>query len=1325
MTALTLPDPQAPLTAIVGLVPDRSRQIAAALVLQRLNYVTGRTLTETAIETEQAWVEARLGVAGRHLSPGIVAGLRVGAADQSAEPGAFVLSAGRGIAAGGQDVAMLKPARLRLDDLPELGTAGEGGGGPRGLIALVLEPVVVEAERLPQGSRSAFVDPCPPDATTAPYLDFVLQDGARVAWVALDAALGGTDAARMPNFAAEALRRIEAEAPHLMPWAALGVPLCLMSVADDGTILWVHRAGAARRGGLLPCGGWGTGNALRQSRLEGLVEETEMATRLAGWSGANGAAFMRWLPPAGLLPRKCWDRPDFFPGGWAVAQAPIPLSQLDAALEATARLAPFDLDRPRDRVKFLVPVPDEHYAADLLEPVTPPDFDAVRQPLQARVGDKLALRNAYRAQARSVQGVIDHLAITDFTQAEEDPIAGETGFPAAAPAPDPYAQEARTALQAVFDGLDPVLFTEGQLAMVDPGSLDGVLDPQTGFGLTPFVVTMRGLLDGANDTIDFAFNRVQAEIYRLRQIMLDGEEATKLATFPTLAGLAKGSNAYATAEGLRTHFLARRQGATVGDGTAASVGSATFATLSRVPETQPAGMVMMTSVNLNLAGAGAAMEAAPGLPMARGAGTALAGAAGTFDLRASTALTGFGQGSETFTFGALFADASKAEGAGTNDVKALVDSTRAGLVDDALLAGTQAKRSGILRSAPLPGDFRDVRSATIADRLKVPASVNAKAAAVRIKADVLRQLQAMGLSLEGIRAPLTSARDRVILPRADIDRVIAATLTPNEQTEFAEEIGRLRAGVGGTDWEMVGVPAAQSSVGDTVTLAPMTRLGTALLRETGPITLDLLPALTLSKQLDPDPGKGSGGDDPDDESAYLSAAVTTLENAIAIIRAVEGRVLAIANAVEAAAAALPGLKKLEARWSGALGLADQDLDEARHDLRVAISLIDEETARLARLAAHRQRVLAEKVTFVAFTRPRALTAHRHGDTLGQMLPGRFEDPLPASLARDVRLPDDLDAMVGTLREMPLGWFASDPELVACFDRPDFLAHLFRGVKARAASKAVRVAPPTPKAAPGAGQALRKIGEVSDAYHALAMKLFNARAALDLASVEKESWSARRRRALELLSLNDLIESGRQPAVARKAAAEIEQIERVLHALWQMARQVPAPIRLLWAQALSAYDTVTRLDSLAGLPGWAFVGFALRQQMERLNVWLFGRMEPGIGEAGALMTDVVRVALLLAAHAPVADIVAARIEAPQTAKPGSAVDIVIRRGTPSIGMSVTFLDANMVQARGVVRDLYGSRARVEIVEAVQPAITLTAAQQVTLFAPQSLALTGGR
>lgn len=1332
---IALPAPQTFLTSLVGLSPAKARHVDSSLALQRLNYVQGRTITETAIEAEQAWVEARMGVAGRCLSAGIVSGLAIGVPDQTVARGTFTLSPGRGIAPGGQDLQVSKAASFKLDELPEAASPAAVGGLPRGFVVPVLQPIVLEAEDLPQDANRlhAFADTCPPDGTAAPYLDFVLQDATRIGWIAIDSMLSGINGQRAANMAAEAVRRLEERDPASLPWASVGVPLALLQVAEDGTIEWHHRSAVSRRGGMLPHPEMRPQARLRQSRVEGLVEETAMATRSIGWDGTNAAAFLRFVPPAGVLPRKAWSGHAFFPTTWSQAEAPIPQSQLDAALEAAAALAPYDLDSAAEKVKWLVPVPDRFYSPDLLAPVPAPDFLPVTIPLQKRIADTLALRTAYRVQAPQVQGALDSSAISDFATTDDDPVQDEITFPVDQPetAID-FSRDALAVLKQVWDQLDPVLFLVPQRAMVDPAQMPQAIANRTTFGLTPFTKSMRALIDNCNDRIDFAFNRVQAEIYRVRQITLDNEEATKLATFPALAGLAKGNNSYALSEGLKAHFAAEKSAIEPATNPGGAGTPRPVMTMSQIrsfsfltPQANTARIRALDALEIKpVVTEGVTIKEIVKLSASSTVGDVLAAGA-----KSSTALTGFGNNSASLNFGAFFTDAALLKTQSTTLVKDLVDATRAELVDDVLLSDSASKKAGILRAVPLPGDIRDIRTTTIADRLKTSAALNAKASAVRIKADVLRQMQELGISLEGLEGPLTSGRDRVLLPRDDIDNVISTTLSTEEIDRHRSEIDELRRPVSdtgdGKNWQMFMIPALSTQVDHAVQASPLTRLSTALLRRTGPITMPLLPALTLTKVLDPDPVAGGPDAEGDDESAYLSAAISTLESAIAILRVVEGRVGAISMIMEGVEAQLKLTASIAQRWQAALTLADQDLDEARHDYRVALSLIDEELHRLDALRAERQRIIAEEVKFVAYIRPRVLTSHSAGDTLGMMLPGTFEDTLPASFIRDVDLPDELQDMIGALREMPILWFASNPELAEEFSSPGYLSSLYAGIKFRAETRLKRLGAAEPAKATLTASTPAKVQslKIATAYRSLATNVLTARTSLDLNAFDAASWAGKRRRALADLSLNDLIEAGTQPKVTKRAAAEIEDIERVAFALLQLVRQVPAAIRLLWVQQVSEYDNVASLSRLNRLPAWNRVDFATRSKLEQLNTWLFSRMESGLKEAEGLMTDLVRVAILIAGHAPVADIIAARLATDQVASKGGAIDLFIRRGVPKIGMQVAFSAAQSVQARGIVRDLFGTKAKVEITHVAQPLVSLTTLHQVAIFSPAAIARVG--
>ena len=224
-----------------------------------------------------------------------------------------------------------------------------------------------------------------------------------------------------------------------------------------------------------------------------------------------------------------------------------------------------------------------------------------------------------------------------------------------------------------------------------------------------------------------------------------------------------------------------------------------------------------------------------------------------------------------------------------------------------------------------------------------------------------------------------------------------------------------------------------------------------------------------------------------------------------------------------------------------------------------------------------------------------------------------------------------------------------------------------------------------------------------------------------ASQARLSWEERRRRAEQELSLNDLIESGGRPDLVRRASQELEQVERVASCLLQRFGEVPAATRLAWSQVLSAFDEAQDLSRLDRLPGWGQLDFALARELTSLVVWLFGRVDPKVGEARTLISDLVRVCLLLASHAPVDEIVAGHLEEDAAGKVGDLIDLAIDRGKPRIGMRVAVYRNDRVMLQGVVQDLAGQAARVKVVQAEAPTFRLDRLAKARLFAdPRKLA-----
>src|SRR5262249_6154277 len=93
----------------------------------------------------------------------------------------------------------------------------------------------------------------------------------------------------------------------------------------------------------------------------------------------------------------------------------------------------------------------------------------------------------------------------------------------------------------------------------------------------------------------------------------------------------------------------------------------------------------------------------------------------------------------------------------------------------------------------------------------------------------------------------------------------------------------------------------------------------------------------LNDAHDPDPADG-------DEAAFFSASVRALENTIATLRLVEGRIQAYRTAVAMANAALVELQRQFSFANTRLAAIGEELAEARSDVSVARALLAEEQA---------------------------------------------------------------------------------------------------------------------------------------------------------------------------------------------------------------------------------------------------------------------------------------------------------------------------------------------------------------------------------------------
>lgn len=493
MTVTAIPRPL-PGERVLELSPD-DPAAAAQTWLRRPNLFPGRALTAPTLAARSAWTAGHVTQRGQAFMPGVIDGLEVGTPPAlSKGSGASVLlsiSAGSGLAASGEDVALRQDLRIALGALQVVAPAGvlsgddgfgsgalqdRAVGAPVGgtladFIArrpgvlpragvLLLQPVVTD--RLDDDDGQ---DPCDHGgcgAGAVSYEDWRIADGARLLWYAwpVDApgfalpAAGDLFRNRLAWTVFDAERRLPADAA--LPWEAFGVPLALIGVDAAFRPQFVDAAAVRRRGGRgrtsrLQLGPGGPGDALLrlaaserlpalfQAQIEQFAEQIAEAGAVAGAPSKLSRQFAR-LPPCGLLPRNVIDlarlSTAFLPPGMIVDVVPIATEQLDLAIREAAPLAAFD-KQPGERIRLLVPVSQASWEPRLLltETIDPAFAETLQRFLRERAR-ALAGRYVMRLKATvlmtGLRGGLPRLPPLDGDpQAAEAESLAELGLPAA------------------------------------------------------------------------------------------------------------------------------------------------------------------------------------------------------------------------------------------------------------------------------------------------------------------------------------------------------------------------------------------------------------------------------------------------------------------------------------------------------------------------------------------------------------------------------------------------------------------------------------------------------------------------------------------------------------------------------------------------------------------------------------------------------------------------------------------------------------------------------------------------------------------------------
>lgn len=567
---------------------------------RRTRYVTGRSVTDLALQVDQRNVEGHVPTAGQRLEPGVVVGLEVTIEGTRAEP-VLHIAPGIGVCLNGEDVRIPYPVEIPARALWVAGDAL--GDEPRPLLDLLaddlaaaralivqLRPVVVERTGIDDAD-----DPCEVDPASIGFTDEQLIDGCRIRLVPVAVPPGLSPATWRNEIAYALFEREAADGFAQLPWQGGGLPIALLGFPPgDGSAPFVDIHAAARRGGHANpreerIDGAGT-VALWQARFEQLTAQlgdSDIATLVA--SGL--ATELRWLPPVGMLPPGSIDvrgdigEPDFplpaptvFPEEFVVEAVPVELESLDDYLQASASLAPFDT-LTREQIQVLVPVPQSHFDPDLLvvEDETPDEFrDAIERfllVLNHRLGRRFLVRAAQRHIERGLAGVDPVLP------PEPQAVTGEVGafFPvdqvlldAGLPVPPPETQlggSVTTRLVALATDLFNAVGGPGNGNPVNPMSalmraafieFGGSLGTQMpveqdtaeelvnlllqqrfgGRGVVGLANFALGRLVMASERIALSFERLQAELHRIREYVSGTQAANQLASSPVVSAIA-------------------------------------------------------------------------------------------------------------------------------------------------------------------------------------------------------------------------------------------------------------------------------------------------------------------------------------------------------------------------------------------------------------------------------------------------------------------------------------------------------------------------------------------------------------------------------------------------------------------------------------------------------------------------------------------------------------------------------------------------------------------------------------------------------------------
>jgi hypothetical protein len=762
-------------------------------------------------------------------------------------------------------------------------------------------------------------------------------------------------------------------------------------------------------------------------------------------------------------------------------------------------------------------------------------------------------------------------------------------------------------------------------------------------GIAAFLASVDARLKATNDAIDLGFVRARADIYRVRQIMLGADAASRLVTSPAIADLAlRDEGARATSKGIAdflTAAITRKPGDAV-----IRVGEVPG---TPPPPASPAGTVspfvigrfqpaMMT---LNIASRVTVPPPPP--PPA------------PFAMASLLPMTTF-IAQPTFAAAAAPAAAPVAASfASAAAVAPLFQPARIApmmSLDAVALSRTRDRfRSfDIQMQTPIAGLIE--RTASVAERLKPQPAVQALQFALASKAAVIGTLA--GLAGNGTERP---------------------------------------GGIALGDVRMAGFHDKTS--GEVPTLS-------ALLSDpnrTQFVDSDVLPDSDKTKH----------------EADYFTAAVQAIDNTIAIMRLVEGRVALFEELAASLRDLSDTLRAAAEEASAYMRSVDVEVAEARHDLATAERLRDEDRALAEVTNARRAAIIETHVNAIVWRRVRAVDL-RDEVPMIEMASGLAPSAIAVCRREHEEAPDEIHDYVQLLREVPVSWFPAISAAVGRIERLESAQAALRTAIERAITPR-RLAAPHMVSAHN-----RYLAGVQNALVA-GRKVIETRrlavAQFDMLRIAGLSLAETQAHLTQASTIGDLVAgTHRQPALTKAALDEIDAITTIAGCLHESFGEVSPVVRLGWAEMLSSFDQPAPLQNLAGLPGWGEVPVEQRRVLQGFVDWLFARIDRGNEAAHDAINELIRVCLLMAAHAPVDKIIPAHLVAPVPAKIGTrlllTLDVTrVRKGM----MTLIRNERDQIVSHAIVEEISAGRVQASITKILAPITTVTSAMRFQMVA----------